>query len=308
MAHDVCWLDHFLKACETTAGCKERITYLAFHRYRNDCAGYKAEQSHIGWRGDLGYALAYYRLMEKYNARGFKIKGLVWDEIGCFVEDYSTFAAEDSQITYMQEFYIKTILAVKANDEAMIEKIRTSPWIMPVGPDAHAGGSYELGKCKAIDGGANAGQDAVNALRSLVSVAWFSISPLKNHLWIGGDTSDSLSKLGEVYFEACRTALGSADLPLPAPTETAPTEEPTKAMNDEPVVTPVDAAAALDGKTARIVNANTQREIYADGQNWGSGFGVRPRTGQANGFCGRSRAWPTVPSASSTRRPTMPAD
>jgi len=283
MAHDVCWLDHFLKACETTAGCPEKVTYLAFHRYRNDCDSYKASPDNIGWRGDLGYILSYYRLMEKYNRRntGFQIRGLVWDEIGCFENDYSTFAAEQDQLKYINEWYVKTLLAVKAGDEVISAAIRSTPWIMPVGPDAHSG-EYALGKCQAIDGGVNAGEEALQAIRSLVSVAWFSISPMLNHLWIGGDGGDGLSSLGEVYFNACRGAFGTSDV----------SEAPSQAIIDEPVPSeptvtteaPSDVAMDLDDKTVRLVSAETGQELYANELNWDAGFGGRPPTGDDGGY------------------------
>mmetsp|Transcript_19225 Transcript_19225/g.55830 ORF Transcript_19225/g.55830 Transcript_19225/m.55830 type:complete len:1053 (+) Transcript_19225:106-3264(+) len=287
MAHDVCWLDHFLKACETTAGCPEKVTYLAFHRYRNDCDSYKASPDNIGWRSDLGYILSYYRLMEKYNRRntGFQIRGLVWDEIGCFENDYSTFAAEQDQLKYINEWYVKTLLAVKAGDEVISAAIRSTPWIMPVGPDAHAG-EYALGKCKAIDGGANAGEEALQAIRSLVSVAWFSISPALNHLWIGGEGGDGLSSLGKAYFNACKGGFGASDVSV------APSETPSEAIIDEPVSSeptlvteaPSDVVTELDGKTVRLVSAETGRELYANELNWGAGFGGRTPTGDESGF------------------------
>merc|ERR1719330_1634370 len=160
MAHDVCWLDHFLKACEETPGCRDLITYLAFHRYRADCATYVADPSYSGWREDLSYVLSFHRLMVKYNAKGFNIKGLVWDELGCFTSDWWGFAPEREQMRYMNEWYNRTIISVKLGDETIGKKIRDAPWIMPTGAftadDAHTSPGYTLGQCKAESAGANA--------------------------------------------------------------------------------------------------------------------------------------------------------
>merc|ERR1719491_425849 len=143
MAHDVCWLDHFLKACEETTGCRSLITHLAFHRYRADCATYVADPDYRGWREDLSYVLSFYKLMTKYNGRGFNIKGLVWDELGCFTSDWRDFAPESEQMRYMSEWYNRTLVSVNVGDEAMERKIRDSPWIMPAAAftanDAHTG-------------------------------------------------------------------------------------------------------------------------------------------------------------------------
>jgi len=94
MAHDTCWLDYFLMACETTSGCKDLVTYLAFHRYRPDCAKYKAQTSNMGWREDLGYILTAHNLMEKYNGRGFRIKGIILSEFGCLTNNWRSASSQ----------------------------------------------------------------------------------------------------------------------------------------------------------------------------------------------------------------------
>eukprot|EP00443_Scrippsiella_acuminata_P069105 CAMPEP_0115551474 /NCGR_PEP_ID=MMETSP0271-20121206/95749_1 /TAXON_ID=71861 /ORGANISM="Scrippsiella trochoidea, Strain CCMP3099" /LENGTH=754 /DNA_ID=CAMNT_0002985075 /DNA_START=102 /DNA_END=2367 /DNA_ORIENTATION=+ len=203
MAHDTCWLDHFLKACEGTAGCRSLVTYLAFHRYRLDCSTYVADPGNIGFRDDLSYVLTYYRLMQKYNARGFSIKGLVWDELGCLTSGYTP-APESDQLRYMREWYQSTLVKVKLGDVETMNKIRGTNWIMPKGPDAHAGQAYTLGACRAQDGGTTAAEDSLKAIQSLVTVAWFSISPGVNHLF-QGQGLQGLSQLGQIYFDACKT-------------------------------------------------------------------------------------------------------
>jgi len=201
IAHDTVWLDFFLKGCEHTPGCKEYITYLACHRYHNDCGTYKADAGNAGWRDDLSYLVTMYRLMKKYNARGFNIKGIVLDELGCLAADWVTPASEPEQLQYMKEFYRSTIVAVKTGSAAEEAKIRATPWIMPRGPDAHAPGmQYSEGLSVATAGGPQAGADAVAAIQSLVSVAWFSEQPGKNYILRGAQ----LNSLGRTYLDACR--------------------------------------------------------------------------------------------------------
>jgi len=267
MAHDTCWLDYFLKACESTTGCKDLVTYLAFHRYRSDCSSYSADPGHAGWRDDLSYVLTYHRLMEKYNARGFNIKGLVWDELGCLSSDWYTPAPERDQLRYMQQLYQLTVVGVKNQDAQMIGKIKATPWIMPKGPDAHAGQPYSLGMCTAQDGGPTAGIDAVKAIHSLVTVAWFSILPGLNHLF-QGPSGQGLSELGKVYFDACMT-VSSTPAPTPAPT-----------------------ADPLANALVKIVNEACGQALYANpGHNWEAGVGVQASTAQ-------NSVWRLVPTAS----------
>mmetsp|Transcript_81529 Transcript_81529/g.212010 ORF Transcript_81529/g.212010 Transcript_81529/m.212010 type:complete len:568 (-) Transcript_81529:247-1950(-) len=266
MAHDTCWLDYFLKACETTAGCKELVTYLAMHRYRLGCGSYNASSDNMGWRDDLSYVLTYYRLMQKYNARGFNIRGLVFDEIGCFSPSY-TFAGEEEQLHYMKQWYRGTLVKVKTGDAEVINTIRDTNWIMPKGPDAHSGEPYAVGMCGAVDGGSNAAEDAVKAIQSLVTVAWFSISPGQNHLFSDG-ADQGLSALGHEYFGACSQVDGSSPVaaPLPAP---APTPAPT--------ARPLPNDDELDGLKVRIINVVSERALYAAvGQNRELGIGAGP--------------------------------
>jgi len=220
MAHDVCWLDHFLKACEETSGCRDLVTYLAFHRYRADCGRYKAESSYRGWREDLSYALSFYNLMLKYNRRGFNIKGLVWDELGCFTSDWSRFAPEEEQMQYMREWYNRTVVSVKLGDPAMEQQIKNTDWIMPVAAgtadDAHRNPTYRIGDCRA-ERSPTAAADAVQALRSIVSMAWFSIQPKTNHLFTAYSGSKRLSRLGELYFSSCNRLAGGHHVTPPSP-------------------------------------------------------------------------------------------
>jgi len=206
IAHDTIWLDFFLKGCEATDGCKDTMTYLAFHRYRPDCADYKADADNMGWRDDLSYLLTMERLKEKYNKRGFQIRGLVMDELGCFRSDWSGFAPESDQVRYVNEFYRDTLVAVKVGDTDVIDKVKKTPWVMPKGPDAHdAGLNYTsaLAQQKALDGGATAGEDTVRAIEDLVSVAWFSMVPGANYLPAVGPAA-GLSDLGRSYLDACK--------------------------------------------------------------------------------------------------------
>jgi len=203
IAHDTVWLDFFLKGCERTPDCKSYVTYLSCHRYHNDCGAYRADPSYPGWRDDLSYLVTLYRIMKKYNARGFNIKGLVVDELGCLGADWVTPTPEAEEIQYMKEFYRGTIVAVKTGDVGVMNKIRGTPWIMPKGPDAHSPGvMYSEGLSVALPGGPHAGDDAVAAIQSLVSVAWFSQQPGENYLL--HSHTDQLSSLGRTYLDSCR--------------------------------------------------------------------------------------------------------
>merc|ERR1719401_72619 len=53
---------------------------------------------------------------------------------------------------------------------------------MSAGPDAHEASGYQEGVCKAQDVLQDGGAEAVKAIRSLASVAWFSIPPV--HRWL----------------------------------------------------------------------------------------------------------------------------
>jgi len=249
MARDTIWLDFFLKSCMNTANCPQFVTYLSLHRYRTDCATYSSDadtSKNAGFRDDLSYVLTYYRLMQKYNARGFNIKGLVWDEIGCLINGVPS--PEADQLKYMRLWYSNTIVKVKNGDLATIEKIRSTPYIMPRGPDAlGAGVSYGLDMSRAMDGGQSAGDDAVKAIQSIVTVAWFSIAPGVNHLFVPGR---GLSSLGIEWFNSCKTVGSGA---APAPTSTT----------DESVNSVV---GPLNGKSGRIVNnLSPNRALYAQG-------------------------------------------
>mmetsp|Transcript_82129 Transcript_82129/g.171939 ORF Transcript_82129/g.171939 Transcript_82129/m.171939 type:complete len:593 (+) Transcript_82129:219-1997(+) len=201
MAQDTCWLDHFLKACEGYQDCRRFVTHIAFHRYRTDCGSYTADPNNMGFRDDLSYLLSYYRLMKKYNARGFNIQGLVFDEIGCYSGGW--LADEWQNQRYLEQFFRDTIVRVKQGDQGAMEKIRNTQWIMPKGPDAHAVGNYWVGQCHGEVGGPNAGAESVLAIQSLVTVAWFSIHQGRNYLFNKG-TGTGLSPVGETYFTACR--------------------------------------------------------------------------------------------------------
>lgn len=200
MAHDTCWLDHFLKACEVTSGCRDFITYLGFHRYRNDCNVYIANPDFLGWRDDLSYVLSFYNIKEKYNRRGFQIKGLMLDELGCLTADFRAPAPEGAQHRYMTEWYQNTIVKVINGDAQVISKITDTDWIGPNGPDAHVT-PYSPGICSWRNGGETAGAEAVKAIQSIHTVAWFSIHPNENYLFSG----PHLSQLGRLYFENCKT-------------------------------------------------------------------------------------------------------
>jgi len=265
MAKDTCWLDHFLKACEETLHCKELITYLAFHRYRSDCASYTADPNSAAWRDDLSYVLSFYRTMVKYNKRGFNLKGLVWDELGCLASDYWTYAPQNEQARYMREWYANTIVAIKAGDTAMGKLIKKTPYIMPRGAgtsrDAHRVARYEHNNCPAEDGGRNAGAHAVRAIRSVVTVAWFSVKPQVNHLFDAWQPN-RLSPLGKIYFDACKRVIGAAG------------------EKDDSFVDRLDRAMdSLVGKVVRLAHAG--RALYAlQGQDWDAGFGADSSHGE----------------------------
>lgn len=251
IAHDVCWLDHFLQACETTEGCKDLVTYLAPHRYRNDCATYEAEPDYMGWRDDLSYILTFYRLMEKYNQRGFQIRGLVWDEFGCLDQDFSAPAPVTDQQRYMTKWYAETVVPVLLGDSVIIEKIHGTGWIGHSGPDAGEG-AYVPGTCQwQGDGGAEAAADAVRAIQSIRSMAWFSIHPNLNYLF----GEEQLTGLGERYFEACAAAIPAAAAPnnnAPTPDSAAPTldpdmSDPDTSTPDSDAPTPVPDTSTADG-------------------------------------------------------------
>jgi len=204
MAHDSCWLDHFLKACEVTGRCKELVTYLALHRYRQDCSTYVASSDYQGWREDLSYILSFYNIMQKYNARGFQIKGLVWDEFGCLTNNFQDAAPEQHQQQYLTEWYENTVIKLFTGDTAIVDKIKSTQWIGPNEPDAHAG-QYSPGSCQWSNGGTQAASDAVEAIRAIKSMAWFNIHVGKNYLFTG----TSLTLLGQTYFTACSRVPGS---------------------------------------------------------------------------------------------------
>jgi len=245
MAKDVCWLDHFLKACEQTSGCRDLVTYLALHRYRNDCGKYVADSSYIGWRDDLSYILSFYRLMLKYNRRGFNIKGLVWDELGCFTRDFSRFAPEQEQLRYMREWFDRTVVSVKLGDAAMERQIAGTSFIMPVAAgtadDADRNPTYTLGRCRA-EQVANSGRDAIQALRSIVRMAWFSIQPQVNHLFASRGGQKTLSRLGEQYFRSCQR--------LPAPAA----EPPSRIVCEEKNYWPDRKNGLICGECKVLVN------------------------------------------------------
>jgi len=137
---------------------------------------------------------------------------------------------------YMKEFYVRTLVGVKRGDEAMISAISGAEFIMSAGPDAHEASGYQEGVCKAQDVLKDGGAEAVKAIRSLASVAWFSISPGHNHLWTGGD--GELSELGRAYFDACKAVRTSASPGAsPAENSTLPNVNSTLAPADADVDT-----------------------------------------------------------------------
>merc|ERR1712083_749508 len=101
----------------------------------------------------------------------------------------------------------KTVAKVIQEDAAMTNLIKGTKYIGIFGPDAHTTGSYVRGTCKWIEPSdmAKASADAVEALKSINTVAWFSITPGKNYLFSGSGLTD----LGRLYFETCR-AVGSS--------------------------------------------------------------------------------------------------
>jgi len=207
MAHDTCWLDYFLMACEATSGCKDLVTYLAFHRYRRDCAEYTAQTSNMGWRDDLGYILSAHNLKEKYNRRGFQIKGIIMSEFGCLTHDWRSASSQAEQLQYMKAWYRDSVMQVLSGDAEEISKLSDSPlskWINHNGPDAKQGTTYKLGMCKwqHPERPYTSGADVVKALQSVRSMAWFSIHLNRNYLWNQGE----LNELGKLYFNTCKDA------------------------------------------------------------------------------------------------------
>mmetsp|Transcript_73697 Transcript_73697/g.191946 ORF Transcript_73697/g.191946 Transcript_73697/m.191946 type:complete len:363 (+) Transcript_73697:340-1428(+) len=271
MAHDTNRLDFFLKSCMHARNCPQFVTYWGFQRYRADCATYSADEDtskNAGFRDDLSYVLTYYRLMQKYNAKGFNIKGLVWDEMGCLINGAPS--PDEQQLRYMQQWFSNTIVKVKHGDAATIEKIRGTPWIMPRGPDAlDAGVSYSLNMSHAMDVGAEAGDDAVKAIQSMVTEAWFSVVPKANHLFVPGQ---GLSNLGVEWLNNCKTVRSGA---APAPPTSAPAIPPTPAPTPTLVLPPTlptptpapppfqavpgTGSDFLDSATMQITNAASHR-------------------------------------------------
>jgi len=224
MAHDSCWLDH-LKACDVTGRCKEHVTYLALHRYRQDCGTYVADSDYPGWREDLSYILSFYRIMRKYNRRGFQIKGLVWDEFGCLTNGFRDAAPEHHQHQYITEWYENTVIKVLTGDAATVGKIKSTHWIGASGPDAHAGQQYNAGSCRWSNGGAQAASDAVEAIRAIKSMAWANIHFPTHYLFRGS----SLTALGQTYFSACSRVPGSGQRRAGAGSASVP---PTRTVTD----------------------------------------------------------------------------
>lgn len=209
VASDSCWLDHFLQTCALMQGCKDFVTYIVFHRYRNDCETYDANPEYQGWRDDLGYILTFYRMSEKYNKQGFKIKGLMLSEFGCLTKNYTGIAPIHEQTRYMKAWYEDTVIKTIKGDPEIISKISDSPlsrWIGVSGPDATSGPPYKPGSCTWQDPGPNdpTGADAVKAIQSLGSMAWFSIHPGQNYLF---DSNGALNDLGEHYLNGCNIAV-----------------------------------------------------------------------------------------------------
>lgn len=149
--------------------------------------------------------MTFNKIREKYNGKGFNIKGLWLDELGCLASNWQSPAPMSEQIRYMDAFYRDTLIKVLEDDWQVISDIEDSPharWIGPDGPDAHSGVQYKLGMCKWQDPGegSDSGAQAVKAIQSLTRVAWFSIHPGLNHLFEG----KHLSELGRHYFNACK--------------------------------------------------------------------------------------------------------
>lgn len=230
IAHDTCWMDFFLKGCQATAGCKELVTFLTAHRYRNDCGTYNATPDYQGFREDLGYVLSLDRLVRKYNQRGFRIRGIVMSEFGCTNADFLQQAGEAEQRRYLEAFYRDTVAGVLRGEAAVVERISNSPMSMYIGangPDADAGGAYSPGKCRwqQEPKGSKPGAEAVKAIRGLYSMAWFSVTPGRNYLFeaVSGGRLDGL---GRLYFDACGKVLPARSPELPSTTTQAPTQPP----------------------------------------------------------------------------------
>merc|ERR1712217_207954 len=119
----------------------------------------------------------------------------------------------------MTELYQNTIVKVINGDTQVISKITGTDYIGPNGPDAHTS-TYSPGTCGWRNGGATAAAEAVKAIQSVNTVAWFSIHPNKNYLFSGSQ----LTQLGKLYFDNCKT-VGSSQPTTNSPTE--PTSIPT---------------------------------------------------------------------------------
>jgi hypothetical protein len=181
ISDDPCWLDFFLKGCEHIPECPHLVSHISFSRLRTDCAEYQADMTNERFRDDLGYMMSFGRIREKYNTRGFAIKGLILAEMGCVGENghpvNSTASAK-----YAKALLQDTIVKVRDGDESTIENISNAPdarWIGFFGPDAHTDGAvYSPDSCKWQDPGEGAftGMASIRAIRALAGLAWANLT------------------------------------------------------------------------------------------------------------------------------------
>jgi len=122
----------------------------------------------------------------------------------------------------------------------------------------------------------------VKAIESLITVAWFSISPGKNHLF-AANSGQGVSNLGKAYFKACKDVSQRGAPAMPAPTVPAPAV-PAPAMPAPAAPAPpkqprggagADTDDPLDGAVVTIVSEVSGRMLFAgNAENWGKGLGV----------------------------------
>jgi len=197
MAEDVCWLDFFLKGCEQVPKCPELVTHLSFTRFRTDCADYDGNVSSVPYRDDLGYIASFGRLQEKYNARGFKIAGLILTMLGCKRADGAAAPANET-VPYLDALLRNTIGKVREGDSFIIDSISNSAYSRYIGfsgPDAVEGAFYSPGTCGWQDPGegASVGNASVRAIRSLTSMAWMDMA----------EAEEVNESAREAYFATC---------------------------------------------------------------------------------------------------------
>jgi hypothetical protein len=138
--------------------------------------------SNIPFRDDLSYLVSFGRLKEKYMRRGFAIRGMILNMLGCKRARGKKPAADNETIWYMDTLLRDTISKVRKGDESVINSITNSPdaqYIGFSGPDAHDEGAvYTPGYCGWVGpekGAPSTGDGAVRAIRGLTGLTWVDV-------------------------------------------------------------------------------------------------------------------------------------